>query len=268
MKIWNLPREAPPTYWNETRRPLANLLFVLPLLLTYEIGMWLFGVTTVARSGADGWLRLGLSQLGGSAAWVLPLSVPVVLLVWQVAAGHPWKIRRETLSGMLSECVMFSCSLVLVGQLMEHLNRSAAPEMLQMGTGVSWPLVGRAISFLGTGVYEEFLFRLCLIPLVYLGCRAIWWPRPVAVAGALVISSGLFALAHYLNPAEGGSLLSLCQQAVHDVVGRRELWCGFSFRVIAGLLFGWLFCTRGFGVAVGTHALYDVIVGVLLVTEL
>ncbi len=34
----------------------------------------------------------------------------------------------------------------------------------------------------------------------------------------------------------------------------------FSFRVSAGVFFGVLFVTRGFGIAAGTHALYDIIV--------
>ena len=38
----------------------------------------------------------------------------------------------------------------------------------------------------------------------------------------------------------------------------------FLFRVLAGLYFTALFVGRGFGVAVGAHAGYDVLVGVSL----
>jgi hypothetical protein len=36
----------------------------------------------------------------------------------------------------------------------------------------------------------------------------------------------------------------------------------FAFRVVAGLLFSVLYAVRGFGITVGTHACYDVLVGI------
>ena len=39
------------------------------------------------------------------------------------------------------------------------------------------------------------------------------------------------------------------------------LWYGFLFRGLAGSAFGTLFVMRGFGVTVGSHAFYDVLVG-------
>jgi hypothetical protein len=38
----------------------------------------------------------------------------------------------------------------------------------------------------------------------------------------------------------------------------------FMFRTAAGLFFAWLYCVRGFGIAVGAHAGYDVMVGILM----
>ena len=40
----------------------------------------------------------------------------------------------------------------------------------------------------------------------------------------------------------------------------------FLFRMLAGIYFALLFRLRGFGIAVGTHAFYDIIVGVTLTT--
>jgi hypothetical protein len=50
--------------------------------------------------------------------------------------------------------------------------------------------------------------------------------------------------------------------AVHHLgpYGDKLLLGVFTFRVLAGLLFGLLFWFRGFAVAVYTHALYDVLV--------
>jgi membrane protease YdiL (CAAX protease family) len=62
----------------------------------------------------------------------------------------------------------------------------------------------------------------------------------------LVASSLLFAAAHYVGPL--GDAFDLYS---------------FTFRTLAGMFFAILFVVRGFGIAAGTHALYDVLVGLL-----
>lgn len=251
------------SYWNETRQPLTSLAFVIPWLIAYEGGVCWLGGGDAFRNGADSWLRTGLSALGGTAWWILPVALVVVLLVWHLATGHDWRIRWNTLGGMLSESVLFAVLLILLGQSLERGQRL----VLDLGQ----PLLGvavRAIGFVGAGLYEEFLFRLCLIPLVYPLFRGLLLPRSWALGLTLVATSLVFSVAHYLGPVPDGQSLSLLTEAVARVQSHRELWFGFAFRTIAGLVFGTLFCLRGFGIAVGAHALYDIIVGVVLVTEL
>ena len=43
--------------------------------------------------------------------------------------------------------------------------------------------------------------------------------------------------------------------------GEAFTWFAFIFRWMAGVYFSWVFVTRGFGIAVGTHAAYDILVG-------
>ena len=62
--------------------------------------------------------------------------------------------------------------------------------------------------------------------------------------GAVVITSLLFSAAHYIGP-QGDSW---------------QLY-SFVFRFLAGGFFAVLFVYRGFGIAAGTHALYDIFVG-------
>jgi membrane protease YdiL (CAAX protease family) len=69
---------------------------------------------------------------------------------------------------------------------------------------------------------------------------------------AVAITSVAFAVAHYVGPA--GDTVNLASA---------DFWLGFSFRTMAGALFGMLFVCRGFGIAAGTHAGYDILVGVL-----
>ena len=43
--------------------------------------------------------------------------------------------------------------------------------------------------------------------------------------------------------------------------GEAFTWFAFIFRWLAGVFFAWVFVVRGFGVAVGTHTAYDILVG-------
>src|SRR5262245_22299143 len=50
-------------YWQQSRRPLVSLAFVVPLLLIYEAGILWLGPQAM-RNGADVWLRQLLDLLG------------------------------------------------------------------------------------------------------------------------------------------------------------------------------------------------------------
>ena len=69
---------------------------------------------------------------------------------------------------------------------------------------------------------------------------------------AVVISAALFSAHHHIFFVNGrfgaGEVFSL---------GR------FMFRTLAGVYFAVLFAVRGFGVAAGTHAFYNIIAAVL-----
>ena len=61
-------------------------------------------------------------------------------------------------------------------------------------------------------------------------------------------------------------LSSVAFAAVHHLGPTGEAYQGFVFlfRTLAGLYFAVLYQARGFGIAVGTHACYDILVGVVL----
>lgn len=257
------------SYWAETRRPLVNLAFVLPLLIAYEWGVWWMQQQHLsARNGADEWLRAVLSSASTSLAWCLPVLLIGVFVVWHHVLHEPAQVRGETLAGMSAESLLFACILVLLGQAADSWMRSSPDALLQVSeTTTSWVGV-RLIHFLGAGLYEEFLFRLCLLPASYIALRLLLVPRRWSTGGAIFLSSLGFALAHYLTPTTDATLLAMISEAVTRVQSSRELWFGFAFRLLAGVLFALLFAWRGFGIAVGCHAAYDIVVGIVLVSEL
>jgi membrane protease YdiL (CAAX protease family) len=106
-------------------------------------------------------------------------------------------------------------------------------------------MVSRLIGYCGAGIYEELLFRLMLLPAAAavlhrsgLAWRSSW-------AWAIAASSLIFSAAHYDWFTPGGYAFE---------------WYSFSFRFAAGTFFAILFVTRGFGIAAGAHAFYDMLV--------
>jgi len=259
-----MPIEAE-NYWGATKHPWACVFFVLPLLATYEIGLYVTGTCTpdMMRNGADAWLRGALCEIGISPLYGAPCLLIVVLLLWgfwrrddrpldNVGVWPAW--RRES--------AVFALVLLAVSQGLWHVllradnvfgqpsHRIAAVLQMTAATSRSSPesVWGQIVSFLGAGIYEETLFRL----LLYAGLlKLIGWGQPRTSFNAVILaafgSALLFAAAHHFGPNGDPFNASV-----------------LSFRTFAGLYFAWLFHTRGFGVAVGAHAGYDVLVGLVV----
>ncbi len=66
-------------YWVESRRPLASLVFIAPLLVIYEVGVLWLGVRP---NGADDLMRRLLDLFGFSQHWLLPGLLVGILLGW------------------------------------------------------------------------------------------------------------------------------------------------------------------------------------------
>lgn len=238
------------SYWSLTRRPLPSLAFLLPILLAYEVGIaWAgAGPSGAPRTGVDAWLRRGLAGLGLTDRWLPPLALVVALLGWQAVERRSWRVRPGCLLGMAAESLVLALTLVGLSRLVDlglaHLDE--ARPWLEAGPGPGGPRdrVATLLGYLGAGVYEEAVFRLALVPLGYGLLRLLMMPRLLAGTLAVTGSSLLFSIAHHAG-----------------VPGEPFTWYAFFFRWVAGVFFAWVFVVRGFGIAVGTHAAYDILVG-------
>ena len=260
----------PIVYWLETRRPFCNLIFLLPLLLAYESGIAIAAGPSGAtiRNGADAWMRLWLHQAGFEVVWLLPALLLGILTIWHLVLRQPWKMTWDTLGGMAAESLLYAFVLIMLGQLTDYGFRHASFVPAQIETSsLNRGFFLRLVTFMGAGIYEEFLFRLCLLPLTYAGFRLLLAPKGWAIAGTVVTTSFVFSLAHYLGPSADGQILPLLSDAMVRIQSSRHLWFGFAFRTMAGMFFAALYFFRGFGITVGAHATYDVFVGVILISE-
>ncbi|MDY0167100.1 MAG: CPBP family intramembrane glutamic endopeptidase [Thermoguttaceae bacterium] len=227
-------------YWVQSRGPLASLVFIAPLLVVYETGVLVLGPEQV-RNGADVWLRQLLDLVGFGQYFLLPSLTVCALLAWHYLTREPWQLSRGLMLGMAAECVALAICLRLILHVQGMLfPQWPAPLLVSLG-----PAVARAVGFLGAGIYEELLFRLMLLaPMTWILRRLHVKPATSCVA-AVVVTSLLFSLAHHVGPG-----------------GYPVVWFDFVFRFFAGVFFSILFLYRGFGIAAGAHAGYDILVGV------
>ena len=242
-------------YWIESRQPLASLFFILPLLAVYEFGVVALGPNAV-RNGADVWLRGFLEMLDFGQYFLLPVLVIGILLGWHHTTRRTWRIPHGVFGGMTIECGLMAVGLLVVSQVEAWLLRSATGLIFFGGSvaAVARPSKSLAgmIGFLGAGVYEELLFRLMLLSAIAWIARRCGASARWAAVSAILVSSAVFAAAHYVG--RYGEPIAL---------GHFVFWYGLIFRFLAGAIFGILFVVRGFGIAAGSHAGYDILVRLL-----
>jgi hypothetical protein len=243
-------------YLHRARQSWACVVFVVPLLIAYEAGLiFVSPVPDDARTGIDVWIMHGIHHAGATLPFAAPIALVLGLVAWtwlrnEGPGGDPlgtWigMVGESTLfAGLFFGLVQLAFPLLALGggALQESLNR-----FLDVSPGspeLTWAMIVR---FLGAGIYEETVFRLVgfsLLRLLFLAGDLR--PRTATLLAALA-SALLFAAAHHVGSGQGQVNITV-----------------FLYRTLAGLYFTGLFQMRGFGVAVGAHAGYDVLVGLVL----
>lgn len=221
------------------------LAFVVPMLLAYEIGIVVLGPQAM-RNGADVWLRQLLAASGFGQYFLLPILTCGILLGWQHACRQPWQVSSQVLGGMLLESFLLGWLLIAFARWQQAAGHEWVARA-SVASNAARDLVGvrgELVAYLGAGIYEELLFRLMLLPCAiglgrWAGLQTV--PRTLT---AILVTSLAFSAAHYDFVTPGGQPFD---------------FSSFSFRFVAGVMFGGLFLYRGFGVAAGTHATYDIL---------
>lgn len=235
-------------YFATTRHPWPCLAFLLPLLGAYEAGLlWVGGIHAEAfRTGADTWLHWGLRAFGLPELYWVPVAVILLLVVWSCLrrADRPDDLVGLC-TGMAIESVVFALGLWGLG-------RGLSPFLKSFGIRLALPAksdeaLAQMLTFVGAGIYEEVLFRLVLFASLLGLLRQFGLPPARALVLAATAGALTFSAAHHLGPS-----------------GERFDAYAFVFRMLAGLYFTALFRLRGFGITVGAHAVYDVLVGLKL----
>lgn len=243
--IFTLPSPDSPEgqhYSFVTLRPWPSLVFILPMLVFFEVGIYythngapdhkpkLVAVYLIERMVT----ALGAGHFG----YIFPgLAVVAILLAWHLTARHPWRFDPFVLPGMLGESLIWTIPLFV-------FNRVAHTALLAGSQPRAYEWIDEAVRGVGAGLYEELVFRLFLITffdiLLVNVCKA---NRSASLVFAVLASSALFAAQH------------------HTPLGAETFELStFIFRTAAGVYLAGLFLYRGFGIAAGCHVFYNGIV--------
>ncbi|MGD9688159.1 MAG: CPBP family glutamic-type intramembrane protease [Phycisphaerales bacterium] len=280
-------------YFALSMRPLYCFWFLGVLVALFEAGTLLY--LTDQREGIQHTVRarrlldLFFQNFGVAGFMATGLAMLTVLLVWHVLTKprQPWTVRPAVLAGMALEASLWALPLVVFGTIFQRtafaaLSREAtcAAESFLLGGGGWWaggaallPALAsdagtrlldmswqaRVTIAIGAGIYEEMLFRLVGMAAVHFVARDLLQARELtARAIAVGVTAVAFAAYHDVGAMGGGA------GGVGGVMPRAEQLAALGFYCAAGVYFGVIYLTRGFGIVVAAHAVYDVLALVVL----
>lgn len=232
-----VPAQDGISYISYTRRLGIGLIMILPLIVLYQIGI--VQANSSVRNLAEVWMTGPISAIGVEATTIIN-----ILIIGGIIYG-----LCELQQGVTS--VFFLVIMLLESFLYAMLlftGVNAATEAIESVVHRYLSIYGvptrQLLLCLGAGVYEELLFRLLLVGgLVTILKKVFMWNTFLSAGLALVVSSLLFSAVHHIGSA--GDALDM-----HV----------FLFRTLCGLVLGIIFLLRGIGIAVWSHALYNVMV--------
>lgn len=248
------------SYLTRSKRPLQGLFFLLPMIVLYELGTLVYatdparGVTRFIY--ARSLLRDFFEWLGMTGYYLPGLIVVVVLFSWHMVQRDPWRFEPRLYIWMWIESALLALPLFVFAimvfrqseaQLAVPLFDVTAVAPLAETTTTTAPTAtdgwqAMLVFSIGAGIYEELLFRLIGIALLHMILvDVIALPEKLGAVIVIGLSALAFALYHFTdqNPFA---------------------WNKCIFYTGAGVYFAAVYVLRGFGIVAGTHAVYDLIV--------
>lgn len=226
-------------YFKQSKSSFYSFIFILPLFIIYELGISAISskdLTTV-RNGADVLLRKILATVGISGVYGMALMFLFgVVAAFFINKGRfkDLKIKSNYFLIMIFESFFWSIILFLVlsqGQLL-------------LAKGSAKLLIQQIVLSIGSGIFEEFVFRVILVSglalIVGLFCKKQYILK---ILISIIIAAVIFSAFHFIGEYADIPKTSL-----------------FILRFVAGVILGYIYILRGFGIAAYSHSFYNLIV--------
>ena len=224
-------------YWRYSRSAYYSAIAALPLMVIYEILIVLSqSPYWRIRNAADVWIRTFLMAFDLQAQHLTFVLIGISLALIPIAKSRAQgiKLKANYFALMFAESLAFS---LVLGVVLQSILRMGGLSSGGPGSGLMQNL---ALS-VGAGLFEEIIFRVLLLNLLFLLLSPLFKKKVVSAIVAVLLASFLFSLSHYVGTmADTWQLYS------------------FMFRWAAGLLFTVLYFIRGFAITAYTHAFYDI----------
>jgi len=209
--------------------PLDMLMFLLPLILFYEIVCLAYPQRVIAYNIVQHFMWL----FGAVGVWAPALMIPVILLATHIVSGKPWTVHWGEVGWMYVESLLCAIPLLLLNWTVP---------LIAPAQGISGTIAAMAQG-IGAGVYEELVFRLVFISLVLvIGSDVFGGDRRIVGVVAILLSAVLFAAHHH-----------------YPIGAEAFAWVRFMFRTVAGVYLSTIFWYRGYASAAGCHAAYNAV---------
>ncbi len=235
-------RNSVKDYFSSTHSILYSYLISLPLLLLYEILIFLSQPDTehIVRISVDVWIKTLFSYIGPN---VLSITLIFVALLGVFVLYR----ERERLSSLkLSYFLTMLIEASAYAFLLALLITSAIAGLFQMiqNSPIEHLSVLQQLALsLGAGLYEELFFRVILVSVLLFLFKQLFDKKLMSYGLAMVVAAAIFSFVHYVG-----------------VLGDPFTMSSFLFRFLFGLALNAIYIWRGFGMAAWTHAIYDLMV--------
>jgi len=224
-------------YLNSSKTLHYSLILTLPALAIYEVGVLILFKDSFfeLRNSGELLLRSFFVTLGLTDP-IIVSSVLLLLFVFIMIRGYKIEkkpgIHADYIIFMLLESMLWG-SLIFIGlQLFTQLPL----QVITLEDKIS--NINLAI---GAGIFEELIFRLVVIgALLVILERGITLPSNFSIPLAIILSAIIFAAFHLFMEVYSFPV--------------------FTQRVFGGILLGTLYYTRGYGISVYSHIIYNFLI--------
>jgi len=226
-------------YLEHSQGLAVSFLFILPLLVVYEMGILIVQPPATSWAGdLIRWLLHGAFGRWGALAFNL---CAIIAIVGSLLSFRGDRAPRFGLYPVvLVESLLYGLLLItVVPPLVQTLPLAQAAGPSAAG------VIDDLVLSIGAGVYEEIVFRLVLMSAVYFLALKATGANWFAVVAAIFISSIAFSACHYIGRIDVSSM---------------QFIRSFSFRALSGVFLAALYIYRGLAVACYAHAFYDILV--------
>ena len=229
-------------YFSETNSLLYSYLISLPLLLLYEVLIFVAQPDSehVIRISVDVWIKTLFSYIGQDVLSITLILVALlgIIILYRERAKLS-SLRISYFWGMLVESTIYAFILsILIATAVSSLL-----QMVQSSPIQSLSLLQQLALSLGAGLYEELFFRVLLVSALLWLFKYFFNKKGIAYGAAILLAALIFSSVHYIG-----------------VMGDPFTFSSFLFRFLFGLALNAIYVWRGFGVAAWTHAIYDLMV--------